>query len=124
MKYEYKNDKGDVIDYECGMLEDKPSVISRDGEEYYRVFGCDFFMNKKYDNQYHKSMDDFRRSKISKGNVKVKSPSGKSYVPAQLRIDADGEAKLVYKNNPVMETGIKPTNEIVDTLSKNMENYL
>lgn len=125
MIYEYENKNGDRIEMEYLMSDDIPKEILYKGVKYRRVWSNFMFSVRQRDkNALKMDMDDFSRSKISKGYVKVKSSSGKSYVPAQLRIDKDGHERLVYKSCPTRDTGVKPTQDIVDTLGKDMENFI
>lgn len=134
MWYEYKNERGEKIEREYSMRGEIPREIEEKGEVYRRVWntftlrvgsgsgsGRDGIQGVDRGVK-GKSLDDFRRSKISKGYVKMKD-KGKE-VLAQLRVDSDGAERLVYKSNPAIDTGIKVSDDMGERLSKNMENYI
>lgn len=125
MKYLYESKKGKQIVVEMGMNDEHPEEIVREKVKYHRVFTVPRFhipVRDRLDNK--KDLDDYQSQKISHGHVKVKSKSGKSYVPAQLVQERSGEHKLVYKSCPTRDTGVKPTREIIETLGKNMEKFV
>jgi len=125
MTYEYINDKGRIIEREFSMCGEIPRSVEKGGVIYRRKYSSfQISIPIKASNAHGKDMDDFSRCKISTGNIKVKSKSGRSYVPAQLRVDGDGAERLVYKSNPCQDTGIKPTQEVLDGLGGSMEKFI
>jgi hypothetical protein len=124
MKYEYKNDKGLIIEREFPMSGDIPGKVEADGDLFFRVWRVpEFNISVRSDNYIKKDMEDFSRCKISKGSVSVKDARcGK--VQAQLRVDKTGKPEMVYKNNPTHVIKMKPDKNTLSKLGSNMENYL